>query len=259
MPVRLGYSDTAYEQLPTVIAHRGASGEAPENTLPAFELAASQGARWLEVDVAISADGQAVIFHDERLERCTDGKGWLLNQNLEELQHLDAGLWFGKQFRNTRIPTLAELLDFAEEHDIGLNLEIKPVIGREAETVWAMRQELIRHPLHQPVLLSSFNTTALKCARTHLPHLTRALLTEAIPRDWQQRLQDLECSGLHFCADLIEPAAIEQIRAAGYRALAYTVNNPDQALRLYDTGVNAVFTDFPQRLLKSATIPDRHH
>lgn len=259
MPVRLGYSDNAYDQLPTVIAHRGASGEAPENTLPAFELAAAQGARWLEVDVGLSADGQCVIFHDERLERCTDGKGWLLQHTLDELQHLDAGLWFGKQFRNTRIPTLAELLDFAEANDIGLNLEIKPVIGREAETVWAMQQELIRHPLHQPILLSSFNTTALKCARTHMPHITRALLTEAIPKDWQQRLHDLECSGLHFCADLIEPAQVALIRDAGYRALAYTVNNPDLALRLYDNGVNAVFTDFPSRLLKSAPLSERPH
>jgi glycerophosphoryl diester phosphodiesterase len=259
MPVCLGYSDTAYHRLPSVIAHRGASGEAPENTLPAFERAAMQGAHWLEVDVCLSADGQPVIFHDEKLNRCTNGRGWLIQHTLAELQQLDAGLWFAESFRGTRIATLAELLDFARQHDMGLNLEIKPVIGREAETVWAMRQELLNHPMHQPVLLSSFNTTALRCARTHMPHLTRALLTEAIPRDWQQRLQELECSGLHVCAELIEPALLEQVIHAGYRALAWTVNDPEQAERLYSLGVNAVFTDFPARLLKSAAISQQSH
>lgn len=249
MPHRPGFTDSAYRYMQAVIAHRGASGEAPENTLAAFRLAIQQGARWIETDVCLSADGHAVLFHDEKLGRCSNGSGWLLQKDLAELKKLDAGSWFDPAFAGEQIPTLGELVALAEQRDIGLNLEIKPVIGREAETVWAISKVLASINLHIPVLLSSFNPLALMAARERMPHITRALLTDAIPYDWEARLQRTDCSGLHFCADLAEPALIQDIREHGYEALAYTVNSPDQAVRLQGFGVSAVFTDYPARML----------
>ncbi|MDO6681115.1 glycerophosphodiester phosphodiesterase family protein [Oceanobacter sp. 5_MG-2023] len=230
----------------TVIAHRGASRLAPENTLAAFRLAQQAGASWIEVDVALSADGQAVIFHDERLDRCTNGHGWLLLHTLIELQQLDAGSWFADHFCHERIPTLQALLHWACQHSIGLNLEIKAVVGREAETVQALvmaYQATLAETGMVPILLSSFNPLSLQYARSALPEVPRALLTEAIPADAALRLTRLGCEGLHFCADLADPEVIRTLANAGFNLRAYTVNNPTQADSLLAMGVNAVFSD----------------
>jgi glycerophosphoryl diester phosphodiesterase len=242
-----------------VIAHRGASRLAPENTLAAFRKARDAGASWIEVDVALTADGQAVIFHDEQLNRCSNGHGWLLNHTLAELQRLDAGSWFAAEFHNEQIPTLEALLLWAAEQSINLNLEIKPVIGREAETVdalvIALQAAQARHNhIASQLLLSSFNPLALTHVRAALPTIPRALLTEAIPADAVLRLQQLDCEGLHFCAELVDQAAILALNNSGFSVRAYTVNHTAAADALIAMGVNAIFSDIPDLAITSAHI-----
>lgn len=243
-------SPDAYEYLSQVVAHRGASGSAPENTRAAIELAARQGARWAEVDVTISADGVAVIHHDADLARCTNGSGLVIQKRLAELKQLDAGSWYAAEFSQERMLTLTELLVLANQLELGLNLEIKPTIGREPETVWAISQALQQVPFEQPLLFSSFSIHALQSARRHLPHITRGLNVEAIPADWQHRLEEADCAGLHFGREFFDAQQVQAIRAAGYHCMVFTVNNPDEARSLFQAGVDAVFTDFPQRLLQ---------
>jgi len=108
----------------TIIAHRGASAYFPENTLPAFEAAMNMGADMVELDVQLTSDKEVVVFHDEKLSRCTDGGGRVSNWSLAGLKKLDAGSWFDKKFKNTRIPTLAEALDLCK-NKIAVNIEIK--------------------------------------------------------------------------------------------------------------------------------------
>ena len=243
-------SPDAYEYLPPVIAHRGASGSAPENTRAAIALAAHQGARWIEVDVTISADGIAVIHHDADLARCSDGSGLVIQKRLAELKQLDAGSWYAAEFAQERMLTLTELLVLANQLELGLNLEIKPTIGREPETVWAMHKALQQVPFEQALLFSSFSIHALQAARRHMPHVTRGLNVEAIPADWQHRLEEADCAGLHFAREFFDAQAVKAIRAAGYHCMVFTVNDPDDARQLLQAGVDAVFTDFPQRLLQ---------
>jgi glycerophosphoryl diester phosphodiesterase len=102
--------------LPRIIAHRGAKANAPENTLVAFKRAYDEGARWVEFDVKLTADGHPVLIHDEMLERTTDGRGEVRTKTLAEIQALDAGSWFAKAFAGERVPTLAEALDFLAAH-----------------------------------------------------------------------------------------------------------------------------------------------
>ncbi|WP_430462431.1 glycerophosphodiester phosphodiesterase family protein [Thalassolituus sp. LLYu03] len=240
---------SAYEYISPVIAHRGACGEAPENTKASIELAARQGAHWAEVDVTISADGVAVIHHDADLSRCSDGSGLVIQKKMAELKALDAGSWFAPQFQGETVMTLAELLTLANHLDLSLNLEVKPTIGREAETVWAIAQTLKAVPFDHPLILSSFNIHALHACKTQLPHLTRALNVEAIPRNFIERLEEAGCQGLHFQKEFADAAQIQAVRQAGYHLLTFTVNDPDTARNLLQMGVSGVFCDFPGRML----------
>lgn len=248
----------AYQNLPSVIAHRGASGHAPENTLAACQLAVDQGIQWLEVDVALSADGVPVIFHDDTLERCSNGHGRLIQHTLTELQQLDYGRWYDDRFAGESILQLQHLLHFAARHHIGLNLEIKPVSGQEHPTVWAVASLLHRLPIAFPVLLSSFNPLALEYCQQLMPEYSRAWLTEVLPDDWLRRLEQYQCAGIHYCADFHDSAMVSAIREAGFHVLAYTVNDPLQAAQLLSSGVNAVFSDYPGHLQRSLSSPEQH-
>lgn len=107
-----------------VIAHRGASAYAPENTLAAFELAVEQGAHWFELDCTLSKDGEVIVIHNGDVDRTTDGKGSVADLTLAELEQLDAGSWFDPKFAGEKLPTLAEALDLAKGR-IGVYVEIK--------------------------------------------------------------------------------------------------------------------------------------
>ena len=108
----------------TIIAHRGASAYYPENTLVSFEGAMALGADMVELDVQLTSDGEVVVFHDEKITRCTDGRGRIADHSLAELKKLDAGSWFDKKFQGEKIPTLAEVLNVCK-NKIAVNIEIK--------------------------------------------------------------------------------------------------------------------------------------
>ncbi|GAA6146210.1 glycerophosphodiester phosphodiesterase family protein [Thalassolituus maritimus] len=253
-----GTLPSVYGSMSQVIAHRGASGSAPENTAIAMTEAVKQGADWAEVDVTISADGHAVIFHDNNLNRCSDGNGLVIQKTLKELEKLDAGSWFSPFCAGEKILSLEALLRLADQLDLNLNLEIKPTIGREAETVWAIQQTLARASFGPSILLSSFNYFALKEAQSLLPHYTRALNVEAIPSDWQDRLDSVGAEGLHFASDFIDYNMIEEVVNAGTPLACYTVNDFETAQKLLRAGVSAVFTDYPDRLLLDARPVSQH-
>ena len=109
-----------------VIAHRGASGNAPENTMAAFKKAVALGANFIETDLQLSRDARLVAIHDATVNRTTNGQGTVHDMTLTELRRLDAGSWFGSEFAGERIPTLDEILAFSKKHDVVFYLEIKP-------------------------------------------------------------------------------------------------------------------------------------
>lgn len=238
-------------ECPKVIAHRGASGVAPENTLAAIRAAAEQGARWVEVDVAVTADGVPVIHHDDRLERCTNGRGWLLAHSHQELKGLDAGSWFAPRFAGESLPTLEALLALAMDLGIGLNLEIKPLTGWEEPTASAAVKSLQEFGQDKcPLLLSSFSLAALRVAQALLPAVPRAYNAMVVPPDWQERLAAADCVGIHcHCEAKLDPETIRSVNAAGKKILCFTVNDTALARRLLDWGVDGLITDHPGRLI----------
>lgn len=233
-----------------IIGHRGAAAVAPENTLASFRAAAALGVRWVEMDVCLLADGGTVIFHDEDLERCSDGHGRLADVGLAYVQQLDAGRWFAPHFSGERIPTLSEALQEIQRLGMGLNLEIKhdgPGLDRLVETVIAVLAQEWRN--NDKLLLSSFNHRALRLCQQQAPHLRRGQLYESVPANWQQELQDIEAYSLHCDYLALDATLARSIKAAGYRLLCYTVNDPQAVVRHWGWGMDAIFTDDPARFL----------
>src|SRR3990167_3541643 len=119
---------------PPVIAHRGASAYAPENTFAAFLKAKELGARWLEFDVMLAACGEVVVIHDETLNRTTNQSGLVDHATYADLKTLDAGSWFDPLFSTEIIPTLEMTIDFLYRHQLAANIEMKAPIGKEEIT-----------------------------------------------------------------------------------------------------------------------------
>jgi glycerophosphoryl diester phosphodiesterase len=143
-----------------VIAHRGASGYAPENTVSAFKKAIMMKADMIEFDVHLTKDGKVVLMHDKTVDRTTDGKGKVKEMTLKELKKLDAGLWFDKKFKGEKIPTLEKVLK-KFKGKILFNIEIKSE-GTEEEIVRLIK----KYKLEKDVMVSSFNHQFLKKIKT---------------------------------------------------------------------------------------------
>jgi glycerophosphoryl diester phosphodiesterase len=235
---------------PRVIGHRGAAGHAPENTLAGFRRAALFGLRWVEFDVALTRDNEPVLLHDETVNRTTDGKGKLADTTLGSLRRLDAGAWHSEEFAGERVPTLAEAFDTLASLGLGANIEIKPTKGREAETgaivakrVAAAWPESLPRPL-----LSSFKLDSLVAARDAAPTVARGYLLNRLNRGWQKEAASLACVSVHCNQRTLTRQTAAEVRQAGYHLLCYTVNDAARARLLFEWGVEAVFTDYPDRL-----------
>ncbi|MDW8125856.1 MAG: glycerophosphodiester phosphodiesterase [Geminicoccaceae bacterium] len=240
--------------LPRVIAHRGASAAAPENTLAAFRLAHERGARMVELDARLTRDGVLVAIHDSTLDRTTDGHGRVIETDSATIALLDAGSWFDPAFRGERVPTLEEALALLANLGLAVNVELKADPGQEART-GAEAARLIARVWPSdgpPVLLSSFQEETLLAARHEVPELPRGLLRERAGPDWREAMERLACTTLHLAAHHLEAPLVHELYREAVPVLAYTVNDPREAKRLFDLGVRAIFTDVPEEIASVA-------
>jgi len=227
-----------------IIAHRGASAEAPENTLAAFQLAHDLGAAWVEFDVMLSQDGVPVVIHDMDLDRTTNGHGKVVDYTLEELQRLDAG-------KGEKIPTLARTLELLQSLGLGANLEIKPNLNQEVETAEAVLVEVNKLWKQSPdlLLLSSFALDSLRRVHQLEPHWSRGLLLESWNEPWLS-LAEIYAVQTVNGPENVTHSQVKAIKQAGYDVLVYTIDDPIRAKECWDWGVTAVFTNNPRLLLK---------
>ncbi|PPR64855.1 MAG: Glycerophosphoryl diester phosphodiesterase [Alphaproteobacteria bacterium MarineAlpha4_Bin2] len=237
--------------LPKIIGHRGLAGRAPENTLAAFRAASLMGLTWIEFDVMLSGDGNLVLIHDETVDRTTNGTGRVADLTVEQLKRLDAGSWFNPKFRRQRIPTIFEATEAVMSYDLSANIEVKPSKGFEGETGWALGRYLATEwpqNLIAPII-SSFSAEALEAVAVEAPGFPRALLVERVPRTWKALTSRLGCSLIHCSQGHLRKKEAERIVETGMHLLCYTVNNARKAHTLWNWGVEAVFSDYPDRLL----------
>lgn len=232
---------------PRVIAHRGGGKLAPENTLAALRKGHALGFRGVEFDVMLAADLVPVLIHDETLERTTGGRGRVVDLSAAALAALDAGAWFGPEFRGEPVPSFAAAARLCVALGLWANVEIKPAFGQDIET--GQRAALLAAEIWKGTrkslspLLSSFSAPALHAARDVAPQLARGLLFDAVPPDWRSRLEALGCVSLNCNQAKLEERTARDIADAGYGLAAWTVNDPEAARRLFGWGVDAVFTD----------------
>ena len=230
-------------------AHRGASHYAPENTLPAFELAVSQGADGVEFDVQLSADGAVVVIHDEQLERTTSGTGRVVDYTLAQLRGLDASAgWPG--FDGLQIPTLIDVLEVLAPSDLRLNIELKnseePYPGLEEKLVAAVRA----FDVQDRVCLSSFNHYSLRRLRSmHSGCELAALYTDPLFRPWRYA-SELGVAAIHPPAMCVfGKEFVNKAHRAGVAVRPWVVNGERALRRMFAYGVDAIFTDLPDRAL----------
>lgn len=237
--------------LPLVVGHRGAGAYAPENTLEGIREAARRGARAVEFDAKLSADGIVVLLHDATLDRTTNGRGDVAKATYAELARLDAGTWFGEPWRGARVPTLVQALDLLVRLDLAASVEIKPSPGRDAETAVAIAEVILAHwpPARPWPLLSSFSRVSLAAARQAAPELPRGLLVWEHPEDWQIAARNLGCISLHPSTQHLTSDWAAAIREAGYALAVYTVNDSARARELLAWGAQCLISDCPDIIL----------
>lgn len=247
--------------LPPVIGHRGAAFCAPENTLAGFRRAKALGCRWVEFDVRLTADGEPVLLHDNRLERTTDGRGRVSGLPLAAVRRHDAGKWFDRFFAGERVPRLSEALALVAELDLGANIELKAVRGKEAATGALVADLVARTWSGDParLLMSSFQRGALAAAQDRAPQIARGILFRRPPKNWRGIAAELGCATIHADHQRLRPAVVSEIRRAGYPLLAYTVNDAERAETLLRWGVASVFSDVPHRLQGVTAGGSIHH
>jgi glycerophosphoryl diester phosphodiesterase len=233
--------------IPRVIGHRGAARCAPENTLAGLRKAYAVGARWVELDVKLAADGVPILMHDDTLERTTNGTGPVRERSAAELGRLDAGSWWGPAFAGEPVPSLDAALAVLAELELGANVEIKSCPGREVETGRVVARRLARAwPASlPPPLLSSFSPEALEIARAEAPGLERAMLVHDRRAEWRTLAARVGAVAVHTWWGFVTPDLARDVLAAGYGLRAYTVNDVVEARRLFALGAASVISDAP--------------
>lgn len=239
-------------KLPKIIGHRGARDYAPENTLVSLHTAADMGVEWVEIDVKLTKDDEAIIFHDEDLVRCATSDEKVAEITLEDIKTKDVGSNFSETFVGEKVPTLEEAMDVIIDRKLGLNLEIKPCPGREIETAEVALDILgrIYEPDDALPLISSFSLVSLETAKDSIPALPRALLIDEHTENWQEMANHLDVSAIGFNVDKATNTQIEEYIAYGAPVYAFTVNSPRKAQELLDMGVTSVITDCPDVIME---------
>jgi glycerophosphoryl diester phosphodiesterase len=229
-----------------VIAHRGASGHAPENTLAAFKRAVALGAKFIETDLQLTRDAHFVAIHDDTVNRTTNGQGKVHDFSLQELRRLDAGSWFGSEFAGERIPTLEEIFEFSKRNDVVFYLELKPggSWGGEHSLIGSLRQS---QEIARSVVIS-FDAGIVEALRKIEPTLMTGLLYEGQIQRPIERALEVGARQLAVRGDLVTPALLAEARKRDLQVVCWTVNQPAHMRLLIEAGVDGIMSDYPDRL-----------
>ncbi len=235
---------------PMITAHRGASNQAPENTMPAFRRALELGADGIELDVHMSADGRLVVIHDETVDRTSNGKGLVKDKTLAELKELDFGSWFSEGFRGEKIPELEDVLELLSDRDVLLNIEIKngPVFYPGIET--AVADALQKYGMTDRTIISSFNHYTLVEIRRYNPGIrTAPLYMAGLYKPWDYA-RSIGASAIHPLFYNIVPEVVKGCRENNISVNPFTVDRPEHIRAVAEAGVDGIITNVPDVAIK---------
>jgi len=228
-----------------IIAHRGASGYEPENTLAAFRTAIEMQSDAIELDVQICKSGEIVVFHDRRLKRLTGAKGKIKRKKIAGLRKLDAG-------KGEHIPTLKEVLDLCDAK-ININVEIKS--KRTAMTTAMIIRNSIRtgHWKNENFFISSFYFKELRRFHEVCPEIPIGLLYNRKPKNLKKRVKQFSPIAVHLNVKHIKRKWIELAHKFDLKVYVWTVDDPEIASILVADGADGFFSNYPDRLIKART------
>ncbi len=229
-----------------IFGHRGAAGNYPENTMLSFIAARETGADGIELDVQMTKDGELVVIHDETVDRTTNGTGFVNNFTYKELAKLDASYTYSQYQGKAYIPSLVEVLEWAAESGVLLNIELKNGVidypGIEEKTI-----ELIyKYKLEKNVFISSFNHYSLvDCKQISNEIETAILYMEGLYKPWEYAAS-IGATGLHPHYIAARKEIITQAQSSGIAVRPFTVNEKHIMKQLVESGCTAFITDYPE-------------
>lgn len=232
-----------------IYAHRGASGTYPENTLAAFEAAAKLPVAGVEFDVHLTSDGELVVIHDESINRTSNGEGFVKDLTLAELQQYDFGTWFDAKFAGEKIPTLRQVLAVFKDTTHRINIELKTdifVYEGIAEKTLALVNEM---QLQERVMISSFDHEILQQVHVQAPEIEIATLFAAVIVNMKSYIEQIPAKAIHVTTPAAFRKPVAEAIANDVTVRVYTVNEEVYAMELELLGVDAIYTDYPERML----------
>jgi glycerophosphoryl diester phosphodiesterase len=229
---------------PAIIGHRGIPHLAPENTMASFKLALEKGAGGLETDIQMTKDGELVLIHDETLERTTNGTGLVASHTLAELRALDAGSRFSPDFKNEKIPTLREFLEFVSGRELLINIEIKSGVvlypGIERKLIEMLREFNMR----DNVIISSFNHYSLVTCKELDDGLKTGILYMAGLVDPWIYAKRINADALHPLFYAVRSETIGGMKESGLLLNPWTVDDPKAMRGMVALGVDGIITNY---------------
>jgi len=231
-----------------IIAHRGASGEFPENSLLAFEQAISQGAEGIELDIQFHhASGEFVVLHDAYLDKTTNGAGHYSQYSINTLKQLHLG-------EEQNLSTLPEVMALIKGQ-VFVNIELKT--SEHSQTALSHQltklNDILAHSIKydnfssQQIILSSFNHLALHLCQQKLPEFSRAALISHCPFDIATMVIELDVAFINPNINCLNKALIDNAHQLGFKVLVYTVDRMQDIQRCLDYGVDGIFTNYPKK------------
>lgn len=233
-----------------IIAHRGASKLAPENTMPAFKLALQMNADGIETDIQLTKDNIPVIIHDEHVKRTTDGIGYIKDLTFEQLKQLDAGSWFSSEFLGTSIISLNEFLQWVKDTPLCLNIELKnnKIDYKHLE---AIAYEMIDYyQLLNRTTFSSFNPSSVKRMHSFTNNVGVSFLTSKKNKSLVKYAKELGATGIHIKYRLLHPLLAEQCQQENMTLRVFTINKLSRMTNCFKHQCDGIFTDVPDIGLK---------
>ncbi len=233
---------------PKIVGHRGVAGTFPENTRISVQAAIDMGLPWVEVDVQPTKDNILIVCHDHTINRCSNGKGRIDDFTLEELSQFDFGSWFSSEFSGEKIMTLEELLSLAQQHQLGLNIEVKVDKHDVTTVVSQLKQQLDNHPIDKDnILLSSFSHEIIRELHQHCAGYKLGILSERLSNKDKLLLDEVDAFSCNLNYKWVTEKHIDYLHTHNYEIWCYTVNEPQKFNHL--DKVDAIFSDWPDRFM----------
>ncbi|MFA9398269.1 MAG: glycerophosphodiester phosphodiesterase [Clostridiaceae bacterium] len=230
------------------IAHRGASGEYPENTMISFKKAIDMGCDGIETDVQITKDGELILCHDELIDRTTDGKGLINSYNYKELMKFDASYKFKKKHKKNKIPKLVELLELVKDSNIMLNLELKNSVIDYEKIEERVIDLVCQYGIEDRIIISSFNHYSIKKCKEINTSIKCGILYESTIYQVGEYAKSLGVEACHPNFYTLKDYIVKDIKQKGLDINTYTVNEEKYMKMLIGMGVDGIITNYPDKL-----------